>query len=189
MRLILKWTLNICFYEDLKWIESVQDRVQLRSYVILGYLKGREKYSTTRWIRMRVCVYVYIYIYTLGVPGGKVNILRGHSVGHSKKKLVCVHVSYSERFPRWSYFTVQQFGFSAQYYHSLPLYCATVWSMWIGVKRQLAVATADSDIVGVLWKLPHIFTNAEYDDMLYAVLTRDAKCIDVDGGIFQNILY
>jgi hypothetical protein len=41
-------------------------------------------------------------------------------------------------------------------------------SMWIGVKRQLAVVTVDSDIVGVLWKMPHIFTNAEYADMLYA---------------------
>jgi hypothetical protein len=34
--------------------------------------------------------------------------------------------------------------------------------MWIGVKRQLTVVTVDTDIVGVLWKLPHIFTNAEY---------------------------
>jgi hypothetical protein len=31
----------------------------------------------------------------------------GHSIGHSKQKAVYVHVSYSERFPRWSYFTVQ----------------------------------------------------------------------------------
>jgi hypothetical protein len=36
--------------------------------------------------------------------------------------------------------------------------------MWIGVKSQMAVVTADSDIVGVLWKIPHIFTNAEYAD-------------------------
>jgi hypothetical protein len=34
------------------------------------------------------------------VPGGKVNILGGHSIGHSKQKIVYVHVSYSERFPR-----------------------------------------------------------------------------------------
>jgi hypothetical protein len=36
------------------------------------------------------------------VGGGKVNILGGHSVGHSKQKCVCVyvHVSYSEQFPR-----------------------------------------------------------------------------------------
>jgi hypothetical protein len=32
--------------------------------------------------------------------------------------------------------------------------------------------------------MPHIFTNAEYADMLYAALTQVAKCIDVDGGIY-----
>jgi hypothetical protein len=52
--------------------------------------------------------------------------------------------------------------------------------MWIGVKRQSAVVTVDSDIVGVLWKMPN---------MLDAILTRVAKCIDVDGGIFENVLY
>jgi hypothetical protein len=43
------------------------------------------------------------------VPGGKASILGCHSIGHSKqkKKSVYVHVSYSERFPRWSYLTVQ----------------------------------------------------------------------------------
>jgi hypothetical protein len=35
-----------------------------------------------------------------GVPGGKVSILGGHSIGHSNQKSVYVHVSYSERFPR-----------------------------------------------------------------------------------------
>jgi hypothetical protein len=34
------------------------------------------------------------------VAVGKVNILGGHSIGHSKQKSVYVHVSYSERFPR-----------------------------------------------------------------------------------------
>jgi hypothetical protein len=34
-----------------------------------------------------------------GVPGGNVDILGGHSIGHSKQKNVYVHVSYSERFP------------------------------------------------------------------------------------------
>jgi hypothetical protein len=38
--------------------------------------------------------------YIQDVSGGKVNILRGHSIGHSKQKSVYVHVSYSERFPR-----------------------------------------------------------------------------------------
>ena len=35
-----------------------------------------------------------------GVPGGKVNILGGFSIGHSKPKTSFEHVSYSERFPR-----------------------------------------------------------------------------------------
>jgi len=35
-----------------------------------------------------------------GVPGGKVNILGGHSIGHSKQKCLYEHVSYSEQFPR-----------------------------------------------------------------------------------------
>jgi hypothetical protein len=30
------------------------------------------------------------------IPGGKVNILGGHSIGHSKQKSVNVHVSFSE---------------------------------------------------------------------------------------------
>jgi hypothetical protein len=34
------------------------------------------------------------------VPGGKVNILGDHSIGHAKQKSVYVHVSYSERFAR-----------------------------------------------------------------------------------------
>jgi hypothetical protein len=40
-------------------------------------------------------------------PLRKVNILGGHSIGHSKQKVVYIHVSYSERFPRYDYFTVQ----------------------------------------------------------------------------------
>jgi hypothetical protein len=35
-----------------------------------------------------------------GVPGGKMNILGGKSIGDSKQKTVFEHVSYSERFPR-----------------------------------------------------------------------------------------
>jgi hypothetical protein len=37
--------------------------------------------------------------------------------------------------------------------------------------------------------MPQIFTNAEYADILYAVLTQVTKWIDVDGGIFENLLY
>ena len=39
-------------------------------------------------------------MYLYSVPGGKVNILGGHSIGHSKQKCLYEHVSYSERFPR-----------------------------------------------------------------------------------------
>jgi hypothetical protein len=76
-------------------------------------------------------------------------------------------------------------------YSSLDLAPKTVFPsrMWICVKRQLAVVTTDSDTVWMSWKTPHIFTNVEYADILYAVLTRAAKCIDVDGGIFENVLY
>jgi hypothetical protein len=38
--------------------------------------------------------------YMQGVPGGKDNILGGHSIGHSKQKTLYEHVSNSERFPR-----------------------------------------------------------------------------------------
>jgi hypothetical protein len=39
-------------------------------------------------------------VYIQGVPGGRVSILGGHNIGHSKqKKLVYVHVSHSKRFP------------------------------------------------------------------------------------------
>jgi hypothetical protein len=34
------------------------------------------------------------------VPGRKVNILGGHSIGHSKQGSIYVHMFYSERFPR-----------------------------------------------------------------------------------------
>jgi hypothetical protein len=40
-----------------------------------------------------------------GFPEGNVNILVGPSIGHSKQKTVYAHVSYSERFPRQTYFT------------------------------------------------------------------------------------
>jgi hypothetical protein len=42
-----------------------------------------------------------------GIPGGKVSILGGHSIGHSKQESVYVHVSNSKRLPIYSYFTVQ----------------------------------------------------------------------------------
>ena len=43
--------------------------------------------------------YIYLKSY-IGCLRGKVNIMRGHSIGHSKKKYLYEHVSYFERFPR-----------------------------------------------------------------------------------------
>ena len=58
------------------------------------------------------------------------------------------------------------------------------------MKRQLAVVTVDSDIVGVLCKMLHIFTNAEYADTLYVYGSCDGSATaDISGGIFENVLY
>ena len=32
-------------------------------------------------------LHIYIYIYIQSVPGGNVNILAGHTIGHSKQKV------------------------------------------------------------------------------------------------------
>ena len=41
-------------------------------------------------------IYIYYIVYIIqGVPGGKVNILGGHSIGRSKQKCLYEHVSYS----------------------------------------------------------------------------------------------
>jgi hypothetical protein len=45
--------------------------------------------------------YVFLINSTIqDVPGGKVNIQGGHSIGHSKQTSLYVHVTYSKRFPR-----------------------------------------------------------------------------------------
>jgi hypothetical protein len=44
--------------------------------------------------------HIFFVASILGVPGGNVNILGGHSIGHYKQKSVYVHVSYSEWFLR-----------------------------------------------------------------------------------------
>jgi hypothetical protein len=36
----------------------------------------------------------------------KFNILGDHNIDHSKQNCIYVHVSYSERFPRWSYYVL-----------------------------------------------------------------------------------
>jgi hypothetical protein len=41
------------------------------------------------------------------VPGGRVSVLGGRDIGHSKQRTIHIHVSYPEWCPRWSYFTVK----------------------------------------------------------------------------------
>jgi hypothetical protein len=76
-----------------------------------------QKYGVIRFVNVKLCnkqqVFcrflslhrrkyraIYAPAYIQGVPGGKVNILGGHSIGHSKQKTSYEHVSYSERFRR-----------------------------------------------------------------------------------------
>jgi len=57
-----------------------------------------------RYKNVETCSSVYFikwfYCDIQSVPGGKVNTLGRHCVGHSKQKCLYEHVSYSERFPR-----------------------------------------------------------------------------------------
>ena len=57
-------------------------------------------YNTHTHIYTHTYIYVCVYVCIQVVPGGNVNILGGHSIGHSKQKCLYEHVSYSERFPR-----------------------------------------------------------------------------------------
>ena len=46
---------------------------------------------------LSLSLYIYIYIHTHtheDVPGGKVNILGGHSICYSKQKCLCAHVLF-----------------------------------------------------------------------------------------------
>jgi hypothetical protein len=74
-----------------------------------------------------------------GVPRESVNILGGHSIGHSKpkKKCICTCVLF------WTVSETELFRCTGVWiWHPIlswtPPYCATVWSMWIGTKRHLA---------------------------------------------------
>jgi hypothetical protein len=58
--------------------------------------------------------------------------------------------------------------------------------LWIGVKRHLAIVPVDSDIVGVLWKMAHISTNAELSDMLSSHWLQSALMLT---AVFSKIYY
>jgi hypothetical protein len=57
------------------------------------------------------------------------------------------------------------------------------------VKRQLVAVTVDDDTVGVLCKMPHILTDAEYADLPYIYGFCDGSAIANVDGIFENVLY
>ena len=82
-------------------------------------------------------------------------------------------------------------------------YCAGVWIWRLilsiipavlrhcmkHVKRQLAVVTVDNDIAGVLCKMLHIFTDAEYADMPYINGFCEGSTTANVNGIFENVSY
>ena len=128
------------------------------------------------------------------VPEGYVTILGGHNIDHSKQKLVYIHVSYSEPFLRKSYFTVQEFRFSAQNCPSLTPYCALLdFYSWGWIKSELhktKVDTRDKLCDHIMDDIASI--KESYDALRRAtrrVLTRVAKCMAVDGGILDYVLY
>jgi hypothetical protein len=61
--------------------------------------------------------------------------------------------------------------------------------MWIGEKRQFAVVVVDNDIIVVLCKIPHIFSDAEYADIPYIYRFCDGSATANVDGIFENVLY
>jgi len=61
--------------------------------------------------------------------------------------------------------------------------------MRVGVKRKLAVVTVDNDVVGVLCKMLHIFTDAEYADVPYIYGFCEGSATANGDGILKNILY
>ena len=127
------------------------------------------------------------------VSGGNVTIL-GHSIGHSKQKTLRVNVSYSQRFPRQSYFTVQEFGFGAQNCASLTPYCALLdFCLWVWMKSEVyrtKVVTRYKFLDLIMDVIASIKESQEARRRANQhVLTRVAKCMAVDGGIFENVLY
>jgi hypothetical protein len=94
-------------YRFLHWLlltENCRRFLNLSSPIPLEYLKLNHAASSHILPK-----YLLIQTFDIiqSVPGGKANILEGHSIGHSKQKSVYVPMSYYEKFLRWSSFTVQ----------------------------------------------------------------------------------
>jgi len=116
-----------------------------------------------------------------GVPGGKVNILEGHSVGHSKQKYLYEHVSYSV--------PLSTINWPPRSPDLTPLDFYLWGLMKSEVYRKKKVDRRDELLVNILYVIACI---KERQDALRRttrhVFTRVAKCIDVDGGIFEHLL-
>jgi hypothetical protein len=89
---------------DVDWIHLAEDRGQWRA--LANKVRNfRVPYKAGDILFFRVCVCVRCLCtrgksFIQSVPGGMVNILGDHSIGHSKKRSLYEHVSYSEQFPR-----------------------------------------------------------------------------------------
>jgi hypothetical protein len=105
-----------------------------------------------------------------------------------------VHVFYSKWLLRQGYFTEQEFGFGAQYCPSLLPYCTPLdFCLWGWKKSEVYRTKVDTrdklldlimDVIARVKERQDALTRATSH-----VLIRVAKCIDVDGGIFENVLY
>ena len=92
------------------------------------------------------------------------------------------------------YFTDKEFGFGAQYCPSFPPYCASLhFCLWGWMKSKVHRTKVDTRdelpdlIMDVIARI-----NEGQDALGRAtrhVLARVAKCVDVDGVIFENVLY
>jgi len=112
----------------------------------------------------------------------------------SKKVGMYVYVSYFERFPRYSYITVQEFGFGAQHCPSLPPYRAALdFCLWDWMKSEVYSTKVDTrdELLDILMKV--IAGIKEHQDALRRatrhVFTLAEKYTDVDRGIFENVLH
>jgi hypothetical protein len=93
-----------------------------------------------------------------------------------------------------SYFTVQEFRFGTQFCPSLPPYCAPLdFCLWGWMKSEVYRTKVDTweELLDLIMYV--IASIKEHQDALRQatchVLTRVAKCIDVDVGIFEYVLY
>jgi hypothetical protein len=88
---------------EVEWLSSRRtSRLNFTEAKLMGMLMRHKESYVSRERKYKSGQVAVIHF-----QGAKVNILGGHSIVYSKQKWVYVHVPYSERFSRYSYFTVQ----------------------------------------------------------------------------------